>query len=157
MGRIGSGVCGLLLALGLFSFPVTARASDGFLGGLEDLAGTRQVETEQRGYEESYQEEYSPELREVEGTPDRALPEEATTVDYVNDTVNRFNQVNYGSQTRSWLSMIIMLLGGNGAQLGVNMKEALLLPAVGIVFMWWGVRKAKSIVMNGFRKGKITT
>lgn len=27
---------------------------------------------------------------------------------------------------------------------------------VGLVFMWWGVRKASAMLMNAFRKGKIS-
>lgn len=142
---------GCLLALGLSFCPSVAYASDGFFGGLEDLTGTRQVEQEQNAYEERYQEDYEPELREVETAPSRELSEDATTVDYINDTVDKFNQFNRGSTTVTLFSGIRWFLFGTA---GANMAALMLLPAAGIVFMWWGVRKSKNMIMNAFRKGK---
>lgn len=45
-------------------------------------------------------------------------------------------------------------------QIGVsNVVEVLaviVLAVVGLVFMWWGVRKITSVLMKAFRKGKIS-
>lgn len=152
--RVRNAVCGCALALGLLFCPSVALADDGFIGGLQDLVGLREVETQQIGYEQEFQEGYEPELREVDNKPVRALPEDASTVDYVNDTVDRFNKVKYASGSRDLLTMIVMTLGGNSQGLGLAMKVSLIAVSIGLVFMWWGIRKSKNMIMTAFRKGK---
>lgn len=155
MERVRVVVFGWLLALGLLFCPSVAYASDGFFGGLEDLTGTREVDGE-TDYENDYVESYVPELREVDYGPVRALPEDATTVDYVNDTLDSFNQLSwsgFGSSRSLLRSLQIFLGNGTTGSYGI-MRDLIVLPAIGVVFLWWGVRKAIRVVMTSWKKGK---
>lgn len=160
MERIRAFVCGFLLVLGVLFCPSVAYASDGFLGGLQDLTGTRDLEQQSGGYEERYLEGYEPELREVETAPSRALPEDATTVDYVNSTVDEFNSIRWGGSNSTPVTLLGSLRnfwGAGSNSYSLAMREILVITPIGLVFMWWGVRKVKNMIMNGFRKGRITT
>lgn len=136
--------------------PARAYADDGFLGGLQDLVGAREVEGVQ-DYESEYLDEYNPQLRA--DPPDAGtntlteLDEDSTTVDYVNGTLDEFNKLPWGSGTRfSWLQSVQLVFG---ARNGANVAAFYLIPAVGLVFMWWGVRKSVKMLMSGFRKGSM--
>lgn len=143
MERVRVVVFGCLVVLGVWLCPLPAYAADGFIGGLEDLTGTRDVE--QVSYEDRYQEGYEPDLTEPVSVTRRELDEDATTVDYINDTVDSFNSVTWPSSSQSLLVSIQTLF--------TRFRENVFLFAAGIVFMWWGVRKTVRMIMSAFRKG----
>lgn len=133
--------------------PSRAYASDGFLGGLQDLVGAREVESVQ-DYESDYIKEYNPDLGAVEplvrdvGSDDETV-DLLPTVDSVNTTVNDIYRKNwFGTSSRTWLASLQFLL--------TSVYYAGFIPlAAGLVFMWWGVRKCIQVVMSGFRKGSL--
>lgn len=107
--------------------------------------------------EQLYQYEYVPDVEVRESTPVvRALPEDATTTDYINETVNSFNSVPVSSQNSSYtlLNTLRWLVGSFGSSQGDAMRNMIIVPAIGVCFLWWGVRKAVRIVMASARKGK---
>lgn len=134
--------------------PVRAYASDGFLGGLQDLVGTREVEFAQ-DYESEYIEDYSPDIGTIE--PVRTVNRDGdevedltTPVDEVNTTIDYMYNLNiFGVGRRSWLSNIQLLFLNNGY------LRVVFTVGAGFVFMWWGVRKCIQMVMSGFRKGSM--
>lgn len=143
----------LILSVLIVATPSRAYASDGFLGGLQDLVGVRDVESVE-GLESSYTSDYQP----VFGVnpPDAgtntltSLDEDATTVDYVNTTLDSFNRVKIGNSNSSLQNGIRWLL-----QSTADGVQFVVIPA-GLVFMWWGVRKSIQIIMSGFRKGSMS-
>lgn len=141
--RIKGLVCGLLLAVGLLLSPTLALADDGFVGGLQDLVGVRDidnlgepVETEPESKGES--------LRAVP-LPKPELPEDPEMIDYVKyfmETVNRVPTSANGSSGFSMLDEAAWFI------------RVIIVPiVVGIVFLWWGVRKSVRMIFSSFRKG----
>lgn len=155
MERVRVVFFGCLLALGLLFCPSAAYASDGFLGGLEDLIGVREVEVTE-DYEQEYSDEYEPQLRADPADSSTnaltELTEDATTVDYVNVTLDEFNKVQVGSNRVELRRAIQYMLGHYS---GWAMPTLLILPAASLVFMWWGVRKCIQLVISSFRKGSL--
>lgn len=153
---LASLVCGFVL---IAAIPARAYAADGFIGGLQDLVGVREVEA--LNYEEDYLRDYEGVTRADPPEPGTNtltdLGEDATTVDYVNDTVDKFNSVKVGSGSFTWLQAVQVILGNPSSanSHGGILRQLYILPAIGLVFMWWGVRKSLKIVMSAFRKGSM--
>lgn len=120
-------------------------------------ANVEDYETALMTPEQLYQYEYVPEVEVRESTPVvRALPDDADTTDWINDTVNSFNVVPLGSSRMSmqqWLAAFLGVSSSGSTHSGI-LRAMYIVPAVGIVFMWWGVRKVVRIVMASARKGK---
>lgn len=141
----------LSVALVLLACPSVALAEDGslfdsFSGGFSDTVSgeARLSESDPvRDYE------YEPEVREVEFRE----VEETTTQSSIEQVTNSFNRLGWGENTTVTLySAVRLFLGGANSSIS---PVALFLPvAAGIVFMWWGVRKAIRVLMGAFRKGK---
>lgn len=121
------------------------------------LANVEDYETALMTPEQLYQYEYEPDVKEVESTPVvRALPDEATTVDYVNSTLDSFNSVKVGSANMSWIDAVRAVLGNSasGSTHSGQLRALYIIPAIGICFMWWGVRKSIKVINKAWRKGK---
>lgn len=132
------------LVCALVGVPTRAYASDGFLGGLEDLTGTREVDVGQ-DYEREFLESYEPELvTETPQSRDGEVP--LTLQQQIEQTVRNGMTITFDE--RDWVP---------GAYYYGAFRAVLLIVvpvAVLLVFMWWGVRKSKNVVMRAFRKGK---
>ena len=55
-----------------------------------------------------------------------------------------------------WESVITAMTGQVSVATIVGVLAAVVAACIGIVFMWWGVRKAVRALMAAFRKGKIS-
>lgn len=56
----------------------------------------------------------------------------------------------------SWSSVISALTSQISVSTIVGVLATLVTAGIGLVFMWWGVRKALKSLMAAFRKGKMT-
>lgn len=128
--------------------PVSAYADDGFIGGLQDFFGEREVQqvSPESDFIESY-ERQDVILSVPSTTP---LDEDASTVDYVNNTLVSFNSVPWAIGNRSLIDSIYLYLTN------INRTTQYLTIAVCLVFVYWGARKAIRMIFAAFRKGKIS-
>lgn len=55
-----------------------------------------------------------------------------------------------------WASVISALTAQISVATVVEVLAVVAAACVGLVFMWWGLRKAASALMSAFRKGKIS-
>lgn len=55
-----------------------------------------------------------------------------------------------------WASVITAMTGQISVATIVGVLAAIVASCIGIVFLWWGVRKAVRALMAAFRKGKIS-
>lgn len=55
-----------------------------------------------------------------------------------------------------WSSVISAMTAQISVSTVVGVLATLITAGVGLVFMWWGVRKALSSLMAAFRKGKLS-
>lgn len=55
-----------------------------------------------------------------------------------------------------WESVITAMTGQVSVSTIVGVLATVVAACIGIVFMWWGVRKAVRALMAAFRKGKIS-
>ena len=55
-----------------------------------------------------------------------------------------------------WASVITAMTGQVSVATIVGVLATIVAACIGIVFMWWGVRKAVRALMAAFRKGKIS-
>ena len=55
-----------------------------------------------------------------------------------------------------WESVITSMTGQVSVATIVGVLATVVAACIGIVFMWWGVRKAVRALMAAFRKGKIS-
>lgn len=55
-----------------------------------------------------------------------------------------------------WASVITAMTGQVSVATIVGVLATVVAACIGIVFMWWGVRKAVRALMAAFRKGKIS-
>ena len=55
-----------------------------------------------------------------------------------------------------WESVITAMTGQVSVATIVGVLASVVAACIGIVFMWWGVRKAVCALMAAFRKGKIS-
>lgn len=133
-----------------FMAPTTAWASEGeeestgFLAGLDTLVNPESpgevVNDPVRDYE------YEPVLRDGNGEQ-AVLPEEGEEIQSVISVVNKNPFQNQGSYGNTLLGGIRQLSSGTNGTLWI-------VPAIGIVFMWWGVRKVTRMILAAFRRGK---
>lgn len=56
----------------------------------------------------------------------------------------------------AWASVISAMTGQISVATIVGVMATIVAACIGIVFMWWGVRKAVRALMAAFRKGKIS-
>ena len=56
----------------------------------------------------------------------------------------------------AWSSVLTALQAQLSVPAVVEVLAVLVGAAVGLVFMWWGVRKTAKVLMSAFRKGKLS-
>lgn len=56
----------------------------------------------------------------------------------------------------AWQSVLTALQAQLSVSTVVEVLAVLTAAAVGLVFMWWGVRKTTKVLMTAFRKGKLS-
>lgn len=56
----------------------------------------------------------------------------------------------------AWSSVMSALTGQISVTSVVGVLATLVTAGIGLVFMWWGVRKAMRSLMSAFRKGKMS-
>jgi hypothetical protein len=73
---------------------------------------------------------------------------------------NMFVALQSGSATAvtasDWASVISAMTAQISVSTIVGVMATIVAACIGIVFMWWGVRKAVRALMAAFRKGKIS-
>lgn len=121
------------------------------------FAAVEDYETALMNPEQLYQYEYEPvyvEDNSVRSAP--VLDENATTIDWVNSTVDSFNSVKVGSANMNFLDAVRAVLGNSssGSTHSGQLRALYLVPAVGMVFLYWGVRKAIRMLFAAFRKSR---
>lgn len=55
-----------------------------------------------------------------------------------------------------WSSVMTALTGQISVATVVGVLATLVTAGIGLVFMWWGVRKATRSLMSAFRKGRMS-
>lgn len=56
----------------------------------------------------------------------------------------------------AWSSVLTALQAQISVSSVVEVLGVLVGAAIGLVFMWWGVRKTAKVLMSAFRKGKLS-
>ena len=152
----------VFMTLALLMVPRVALAEDvsyigSFASGFETLLG--RGENEQVTPERDYIESYEP--REVDDLPPLRAPSANTELDSmggIQQVVDRTNRIEWGTAGNpSLVRTLAYFLGNTGAGHSGEMRNMLILPAIGLCFMWWGVRKGLRMIFAAFRKGKATT
>lgn len=78
------------------------------------------------------------------------------TVSAVLDLVPLADPAPAGAVTASdWASVISAMTGQISVSTVVGVLATLVTAGIGLVFMWWGVRKAVGSLMGSFRSGRI--
>ena len=134
----------------LFACPVSAYADDGFIGGLQDFAGVREVEEVQP--EKQWSESYRPILKAPNDDESELTEyEDGDNIGPIGSVIDNVQYVPLYSNKVHLIDMVRFFLSSGGA-------EAEGLPLVGFavlfVFVWWGVRKSLRMIMSAWRKGK---
>lgn len=118
----------------------------GFTSGVSDFvspSNEQVIVTPEKDYIDSYE----PIFIEENSARLKVLPDNANTIDYVNNTVDSFNDIRWqGQQSGSILQTVRRFFL---YQQGLLLLEA----AIGIVFVYWGLRKVIRMIMSAWRKG----
>ena len=84
------------------------------------------------------------------------LPINVMSVSAVQDLIPLAESVPAGTVTASdWASVISAMTGQISVSSVVATLATLVTAGIGLVFMWWGVRKAVGSLMGSFRSGRI--
>lgn len=84
------------------------------------------------------------------------LPINVMSVSAVQDLIPLADPVPAGTVTASdWASVITAMTGQISVSTVVATLATLVTAGIGLVFMWWGVRKAVGSLMGSFRSGRI--
>lgn len=67
-----------------------------------------------------------------------------------------FSPIAAAVTAADWSSVITAMTGQISVSTIVGVLATLVTSGIGLVFMWWGVRKAASSLMAAFRKGKMS-
>lgn len=67
-----------------------------------------------------------------------------------------FSPIAAAVTASDWSSVITAMTGQISVSTIVGVLATLVTSGIGLVFMWWGVRKAASSLMAAFRKGKMS-
>lgn len=139
---------GAALALALSVAPTVAMADDvnplqGFGDGFETLVNPDTSVGLESAPERDYIDSYEPML--VEGE----------TIDVVESTpMDGIMQVNNAVNTVYWSGNSNLLGTVRKFLMNAIMSNALIVPAVALVFMYWGLRKSVRTLFAAFRKGR---
>lgn len=150
----------------VFAVPPKVHAEgllDSFENGVTAWGG--QVEEVHVQPELEFIEDYQPtEVRNSSSVDSVLIDDESTVVDYVRNTldvgtqvpmpgtVEKKQSIAYGKATMSFLVYQIWVSIGNQANLG---HPGVFVYAAGLVFAWWGIRKAVKIVNSSWRRGHL--
>lgn len=131
--------------------PTMARADEinylnSLTNGFETLKGNDISETVTP--ESDFIEEYQPREVILSVTNDSALPDDATIVQQVNAMTDVFYRVPWGQHNFSMLQFLGVFFTNEA------MRNIFFVVAIGLVFMWWGVRKSLRVILSAFRKGQ---
>lgn len=146
----------LVLSVG-FSVPSVALADDGlidsFSGGLQTLVSPESVKVEETAStpESVYVDSYEPVL--VEELVRSEEIQELDGMGGIRQVVNQANRVGWGTNNITLRSAASLFLGSASNGSSLDMRNMFLLPAVGICFMWWGVRKVVRMIKSAWYKG----
>lgn len=78
------------------------------------------------------------------------------TISAVQELIPLADSVSAGTVTASdWASVITAMTGQISVSTVVATLATLVTAGIGLVFMWWGVRKAVGSLMGSFRSGRI--
>lgn len=140
---------GAALALALSVAPNVAMADEvnplkGFGDGFETLVNPDTSVDLDSAPERDYIDSYEPML--VEGETIDVV--ESTPMDGIVQVNNAVNNVYWGSANSNLLGTIRKFL------MNEIMSNALIVPAVALVFMYWGLRKSVRTLFAAFRKGR---
>lgn len=84
------------------------------------------------------------------------LPINVMSVSAVQELIPLADSVPAGAVTASdWASVISAMTGQISVSTVVGVLATLVTAGIGLVFMWWGVRKAVGSLMGSFRSGRI--
>lgn len=84
------------------------------------------------------------------------LPINVMSVSAVQELIPLTDSVPAGTVTASdWASVITAMTGQISVSTVVATLATLVTAGIGLVFMWWGVRKAVGSLMGSFRSGRI--
>lgn len=136
----------LSVALAVLLAPSLAFADDGFIGGLQDLVGTREVEQSAVPPEQEFVDDYEPVYAPLRSGDETEIEEGGE----IQSVIGAVNAVPISGTNRSLLDSIITLFGRSSGTYGA----LFIIPAAGLVFVWWGVRKALKMIMAAFRRGR---
>lgn len=84
------------------------------------------------------------------------FPINVMSVSAVQELIPLADPVPAGAVTASdWASVITAMTGQISVSTVVATLATLVTAGIGLVFMWWGVRKAVGSLMGSFRSGRI--
>lgn len=84
------------------------------------------------------------------------LPINVMSVSAVQELIPLADPVPAGTVTASdWASVITAMTGQISVSTVVATLATLVTAGIGLVFLWWGVRKAVGSLMGSFRSGRI--
>lgn len=84
------------------------------------------------------------------------IPINVMSVSAVQELIPLGDPVPAGTVTASdWASVISAMTGQISVSTVVATLATLVTAGIGLVFMWWGVRKAVGSLMGSFRSGRI--
>lgn len=84
------------------------------------------------------------------------LPINVMSVSAVQELIPLADPVPAGAVTASdWASVITAMTSQISVSTVVGVLATLVTAGIGLVFMWWGVRKAVGSLMGSFRSGRI--
>ncbi len=84
------------------------------------------------------------------------LPINVMSVSAVQELIPLADPVPAGTVTASdWAAVITAMTGQISVSTVVATLATLVTAGIGLVFMWWGVRKAVGSLMGSFRSGRI--
>lgn len=84
------------------------------------------------------------------------LPINVMSVSAVQDLIPLTDPAPAGVVTASdWAAVITAMTGQISVSTVVGVLATLVTAGIGLVFMWWGVRKAVGSLMGSFRSGRI--
>lgn len=84
------------------------------------------------------------------------IPINVMSVSAVQELIPLADPTPAGAVTASdWASVISAMTGQISVSTVVGVLATLVTAGIGLVFMWWGVRKAVGSLMGSFRSGRI--
>lgn len=84
------------------------------------------------------------------------IPINVMSVSAVQELIPLADPAPAGAVTASaWASVISAMTGQISVSTVVGVLATLVTAGIGLVFMWWGVRKAVGSLMGSFRSGRI--